>query len=131
MTALTSFERDLIDAILSGVIQPESARLSAINALAVKERRFSSSDNRSCVGFYTHFEDNTLLAPLPSVSPRYTTDAVHPDLPSRMAGFILFCNEQKGAIELLECYFYGDDSLPISELLLEKHRFTIDRASDP
>jgi hypothetical protein len=130
VTKLTSLEKDIIDAILSGVIQPESARLSAINALEVRERRFSSSDNRSCVGFYTHFEDNTLLAPLTSVSSRFTADAVHPDLPNRMAGFILFCSEKKGAIELLECYLYGDDSLPISEFLLERHRFTICPASD-
>lgn len=129
-TKITSLERDLIDAALSQFMRERSARLAVVDSLAVKERRFSSSDNRTCVGFYTHFQENAALKSLSSVLPRCTIDAQHPDLNHKMAGFILFCGESTKAIELLEGYFYGDDTLPISELLMEKHRFVVKNATD-
>jgi hypothetical protein len=128
MIALTALEKTVLDVILSSVIPDQAARTEVLNTLKISKRTFSSSDNLRCVGFYTNFDHNNLLAAIPNAPPNFTVQAKHPDLTAKQAGFILFCDQSKMAIKFLEGYFYGDDTLQIAEILAQNHKFVLDNA---
>jgi hypothetical protein len=125
MIALTALEKEVIEAILSTVFPDKSAQTTVLNALTVTKRSFSSLDNRSCSGFFTDFEDNSLLSAVENAPHNFTVQAEHSGLPAGLSGFILFCDPSKKCIKFLEAFFYGDDMLPIEELLKEKHGFIV------
>jgi hypothetical protein len=125
MNNFTALEKEVMETILSAAIPNKVEWESTLNALKLSSRSFSSLDKRSCVGFYSEFEENSLLTPLKNIPHNFTVYAKHAELRAGQLGFILFCDETKKGVNVLEGFLYGDDTLPIEEFLKENHSFIV------
>jgi len=125
MIELTALEKEVIEAILVSTFSNQIGWAPAFKTLIVSSRSFSSLDKRSCVGFYTDFQENSLLSSLDDIPHSFSIQAKHAGLRAGELGLILFCDKTKKGVSVLEGFLYGDDLLPIEEFLKEKHNFII------
>lgn len=122
---LTPLEKLVLHSILSEELGARCDVKKTLDLLEISKRSFSFDHfNREfCCGFYLNFSSNTLLSDIGPVSHHYSLHALHPDIPSG-GDFILFSNETRTGIDLLEATFF-DYTLPIARLLSVEHGFQL------
>lgn len=125
MKELTVLEREVILAILTSLVRDGVLLSKIVSALAVAERSFSADalDKERCVGFFTDFAGNELLRGIDDIPHHLGVQASHHALPAG-GDFILFFDQQKAGIKMLEASFFGN-TLPIDELISVGHGFKV------
>jgi hypothetical protein len=129
MTEFSLLEKDVVSAILSGLVGDQDKVAHVIQSLSILDRSFSRDviDGSKCSGFYLNFESNSVLAHVKTV-PHHLS--VHASSEATPAGgdFILFFSQETRGIDFLEATFF-DFTLPIDQLLKQSHGFTIRQVS--
>jgi hypothetical protein len=125
MIELTTLEREVLGAIVLSIVKDEGAVSVVLQSLVVSDRSFSTDviDKSRCIGFFLEFKPNELLTGVPDIPHHLGVQASHSTVPPG-GDFILFCDQAKAGIKVLEGSFFGH-LVPIHDLMSKDHGFSI------